>query len=180
MCSIIGYIGHRLTAESVKPYFDRTISRGPDMSRIISIPGGFLGFHRLAIMGLTEMGMQPFVRENTAVVCNGEIYGFRAIRERLQKQGYIFHSDSDCEILLPLYAEMGVEMFRQLDAEFAMILFDGKSLIAARDPIGIRPLYYGHDGDGLSFRRQHRLCQRGQEPGGAVRQDHALPARALL
>ena len=49
MCSIIGYIGHRLTAESVKPYFDRTISRGPDMSRIISIPGGFLGFHRLAI-----------------------------------------------------------------------------------------------------------------------------------
>ena len=148
MCSIIGYIGHRLTAESVKPYFDRTISRGPDMSRIISIPGGFLGFHRLAIMGLTEMGMQPFVRENTAVVCNGEIYGFRAIRERLQKQGYIFHSDSDCEILLPLYAEMGVEMFRQLDAEFAMILFDGKSLIAARDPIGIRPLYYGYDGDG--------------------------------
>ena len=96
MCSIIGYIGHRLTAESVKPYFDRTLSRGPDMSRIISIPGGFLGFHRLAIMGLTEMGMQPFVRENTAVVCNGEIYGFRAIRERLQKQGYIYHSVSDC------------------------------------------------------------------------------------
>lgn len=97
MCSIIGYIGHRLTAESVKPYFDRTISRGPDMSRIISIPGGFLGFHRLAIMGLTEMGMQPFVRENTAVVCNGEIYGFRAILGTSAKAGLYLHSGSDCE-----------------------------------------------------------------------------------
>ena len=148
MCSIIGYLGHRFTPESIRPYFDRTLSRGPDMSRILPIPGGFLGFHRLAIMGLNEMGMQPFVRGDMALVCNGEIYGFRAIRETLQKKGYLFHSDSDCEILLPLYAEMGVEMFRQLDAEFAMILFDGKSLIAARDPIGIRPLYYGYDADG--------------------------------
>ena len=148
MCSIIGYIGKEFTPQSIRPYFDRTLSRGPDMSRILPIPGGFLGFHRLAIMGLNEMGMQPFVRGEQALVCNGEIYGFRAIRETLQKKGYVFHSDSDCEILLPLYAEMGVEMFRQLDAEFAMILFDGKSLIAARDPIGIRPLYYGYDADG--------------------------------
>ena len=148
MCSIIGYLGHRFTPESIRPYFDRTLSRGPDMSRILPIPGGFLGFHRLAIMGLNEMGMQPFVRGDMALVCNGEIYGFRAIRKTLQEKGYLFHSDSDCEILLPLYAEMGVEMFRELDAEFAMILFDGKSLIAARDPIGIRPLYYGYDADG--------------------------------
>ena len=148
MCSIIGYIGKQFTPESVRPYFDRTLSRGPDRTRMLAIPGGFLGFHRLSIMGLNEMGMQPFVRENGAVVCNGEIYGFRAIRERLQKQGYLFHSDSDCEILLPLYEQKGVEMFRELDAEFAMILFDGKQLIAARDPIGIRPLYYGYDSDG--------------------------------
>ena len=85
MCSIIGYLGHRFTPESISPYFDRTLSRGPDMSRIISIPGGFLGFHRLAIMGLTEMGMQPFVRGDMALVCNGEIYGFRAIKRQLDK-----------------------------------------------------------------------------------------------
>ena len=127
MCSIIGYIGKEFTPQSIRPYFDRTLSRGPDMSRILPIPGGFLGFHRLAIMGLNEMGMQPFVRGDMALVCNGEIYGFRAIRKTLQEKGYIFHSDSDCEILLPLYAELGVEMFRQLDAEFAMILFDGSS-----------------------------------------------------
>ena len=148
MCSIIGYLGHRFTPESIKPYFDRTLSRGPDMSRILPVKGGFLGFHRLAIMGLNELGMQPFVRGDGAVVCNGEIYGFRAIREELKKQGYSFRSDSDCEILLPLYEQKGVEMFRELDAEFAIILFDGKQLIAARDPIGIRPLYYGYDQDG--------------------------------
>ena len=148
MCSIIGYLGQCFTAESIRPYFDRTASRGPDMSRVLPIPGGFLGFHRLAIMGLNEMGMQPFVRGDSAVVCNGEIYGFRAIRERLQSKGYSFRSDSDCEILLPLYAEEGVEMFRELDAEFAMVLFDGQGLIAARDPIGIRPLYYGYDPEG--------------------------------
>ena len=148
MCSIIGYIGKQFTPESIRPYFDRTLSRGPDMSRMLPIPGGFLGFHRLSIMGLSESGMQPFVRGDGAVVCNGEIYGFRAIRETLQKKGYIFHSESDCEILLPLYEEKGVDMFRELDAEFAMILFDGKDLIAARDPIGIRPLYYGYDTDG--------------------------------
>ena len=105
MCSIIGYLGHRFTPESISPYFDRTLSRGPDMSRVLPIPGGFLGFHRLAIMGLTEMGMQPFVRGDMALVCNGEIYGFRAIRKTLQEKGYLFHSGSDCEILLPLYAE---------------------------------------------------------------------------
>ena len=109
MCSIIGYLGHRFTPESIKPYFDRTLSRGPDMSRILPVKGGFLGFHRLAIMGLNELGMQPFVRGDRAVVCNGEIYGFRAIREELKKQGYSFQSDSDCEILLPLYEQKGVE-----------------------------------------------------------------------
>ena len=148
MCSIIGYLGHRFTPESIRPYFDRTLSRGPDMSRILPVKGGFLGFHRLAIMGLNELGMQPFVRGDRAVVCNGEIYGFRAIREELKEKGYSFQSDSDCEILLPLYEREGVEMFRELDAEFAMILFDGEQLIAARDPIGIRPLYYGYDADG--------------------------------
>ena len=148
MCSIIGYLGTRYTAESIRPYFDRTVSRGPDMTKMLPVPGGFLGFHRLSIMGLTEKGMQPFVRGDKAVVCNGEIYGFRPIKEALIAKGYTFESDSDCEILLPLYEEKGVEMFEDLDAEFALILFDGHSLIAARDPIGIRPLYYGYDGDG--------------------------------
>ena len=167
MCSIIGYIGKQYTAESVRPWFDRTVSRGPDMTKMLPLGEneGFLGFHRLSIMGLTEAGMQPFVRGDGAVVCNGEIYGFRPIKEALMAKGYTFRSDSDCEILLPLYEQKGVEMFRELDAEFAMILYDGKELIAARDPIGIRPLYYGYDSDGaILFASEAKnlvgLCER--------------------
>ena len=119
------------------------------MSRMVDIPGGILGFHRLAIMGLHEEGMQPFRLEDDYVVCNGELYGFRPLRARLMET-YDIKSECDCEILLPLYREYGVEMFKTLDAEFALILWDNRQqkLIAARDPIGIRPLYYGKVRDG--------------------------------
>ena len=149
MCSIIGYYGGLIPLEELRKGFDETISRGPDMTRLHPLKQGMLGFHRLAIMGLTEAGMQPFVRGSIACVCNGEIYGFRSIRCALEEKGYTFRSDSDCEILIPLYLEYGVSMFSMLDAEFAMILYDEScGLIAARDPIGIRPLYYGYDMEG--------------------------------
>ena len=148
MCSIIGYIGSELSKQEISTYFDRTVSRGPDMTRMLPLNPGFLGFHRLSIMGLDERGMQPFVRSSRAVVCNGEIYGFRKIKKELEAKGYRFAGDSDCELLLPLYEEYGTDMFARLDAEFALILYDGESLIAARDPIGIRPLYYGYLSDG--------------------------------
>ena len=125
MCSIIGYIGKAITAQEVHPYFDATKSRGPDMTRMLPLNPGFLGFHRLSIMGLDERGMQPFVRGSRAVVCNGEIYGFRKMKKELEAKGYRFAGDSDCELLLPLYEEYGVQMFARLDAEFALILFDG-------------------------------------------------------
>ena len=144
MCSILAYQGKSLSAENLKPFFDRTISRGPDMQRMIDIPCGVMGFERLSIMGLTEEGMQPFSLGGKRVVCNGEVYGFRKIKEDLLKD-YKFVSDSDCEILPALYKEYGTEMFKMLDAEYALIMYDTKSgsYIAARDPIGIRPLYYG-------------------------------------
>jgi asparagine synthase (glutamine-hydrolysing) len=150
MCSIFGYSGSALSALKLKEGFDKTISRGPDMSKIMETGKGILGFHRLAIMGLTEAGMQPFELNGNMIVCNGEIYCFRPIKEDLIKKGYKFFSDSDCEILLPMYEQYGVDMFRMLDAEFAMIIYDGEKneYIAARDPIGIRPLFYGYDKDG--------------------------------
>lgn len=164
MCSIIGYLGSRLTEEDIRHHFDRTISRGPDMTRIEKVAGGFLGFHRLAIMGLNENGMQPFSLGEQKVVCNGEIYGFRKLRQALEEKGYIFQSQSDCEILLPLFQEYGTDMFAMLDAEFALILFDGKKLIAARDPIGIRPLYYGYVGEDIIFASEAKnlvgICDR--------------------
>ena len=90
--------------------------------------------------------MQPFVSGEDVCVCNGELYGFREVRKYLASIGYRFTSDSDCEIILPLWKEYGTKMFNMLDAEFAMIIYDAREdrYIAARDPIGIRPLYYGY------------------------------------
>lgn len=128
---------------------ERTHSRGPDMDRMEEFDGGVMGFQRLSIMGLTESGMQPFNLNGNKLVCNGEIYGFRPIKAELEKE-YTFASDSDCEILLPMYEKYGPEMFAKLDAEYALIIYDAKrkSLVAARDPIGIRPLFYGHTREG--------------------------------
>lgn len=150
MCSIMGYCGTQIPLEVFKAGFEKTRSRGPDMSRVLVEGNCVLGFHRLSIMGLTEAGMQPFRRGKRLAVCNGELYGFRAMKKDLEEKGYLFQSGSDCELLIPLYEEYGVEMFACLDAEFAMVLYDGETgeLIAARDPIGIRPLYYGYDAEG--------------------------------
>ena len=146
MCSVMGFCGSDADFEVFKKCLERTASRGPDDSRIVDTGSGLLGFNRLAIMGLSPEGMQPFELDGSYCVCNGEIYGFRKQRDELAKLGYSFKSGSDCEILLPLYFEYGVDMFEKLDAEFALIIYDGRSgeYIAARDPIGIRPLYYGY------------------------------------
>ncbi len=168
MCSILGYCGAKGELKAIKEALSKTHSRGPDDSRLLNTGNGWLGFNRLSIMGLTEYGMQPFAYSNkrtvalsdemlgsedpiiptgteTVLVCNGEIYGFRPIKEELTQKGYEFLSDSDCEILPALYHEYGTGMFEKLDAEFALIIYDVKEdkYIAARDPIGIRPLYYG-------------------------------------
>ena len=72
MCSIMGYKGKQIPLEKFKEHFDETISRGPDMQKMVAFDGGVLGFERLSIMGLNPNGMQPFSLNNNMVVCNGE------------------------------------------------------------------------------------------------------------
>ena len=172
MCSIMGYCGPKADIEIFKEGFYRTKSRGPDDSRIVDTGNGLLGFHRLSIMGLTPSGMQPFVLDGSYVVCNGELYGFEKDRERLREMGYTFESDSDCEIILPLYFEYGTDMFARLDAEFVCIIYDGRTgeYIAARDPIGIRPLYYGYDDNGTIL-----FASEAKNLVGLVDQIHPFP-----
>ncbi len=150
MCTVLGIQSPWTTIEMARKAMEPTISRGPDQERFLQTSAGILGFQRLAIMGLDESGMQPFELNGNAVVCNGEIYGFRKLKEELAGKGYQFHSESDCEILLPLFEEYGTGMFAKLDAEYALILYDdsSRSFIAARDPMGIRPLFYGTLEDG--------------------------------
>lgn len=145
MCSIIGFSSDTVSSDLIQACFDRSSLRGPDQSRFENVGNNaYLGFNRLAIMGPEPSGMQPFRMGTCSLVCNGEIYGFRKIRKELEKR-HVFSSGSDCEVLLPLWEEKGTDMFRELDAEFALIIYDSStdSFVAARDPIGIRPLFYG-------------------------------------
>jgi asparagine synthase (glutamine-hydrolysing) len=153
MCGIIVSTDYLVDLEKFKVGFEKIDSRGPDSERLEINDYGVVGFKRLSIMGLQESGMQPFHLGKSLVVCNGEIYGYKPIKEELSKE-YKFASGSDCEIILPLYQKYGVEMFRKLDAEFAMVIYDGENdiWVAGRDPIGIRPLFYGYTKSGkISF-----------------------------
>ena len=163
MCSIIGFSTDEVSSAMIKVCFDRSALRGPDQSRFENVGNNaYLGFNRLSIMDLDSTGMQPFHLGSCSLVCNGEIYGFRPIKKELEKK-YTFTSQSDCEVLLPLWKEKGVAMFRELDAEFALIIYDAetKSFVAARDPIGIRPLFYGHLSDGNIIFASEARCLEG-------------------
>ena len=150
MCTVFAYRGKAIGLSQIRVILERTRRRGPDSERIISPePGLFLAFQRLSIMGIDERGMQPFRYKGMYSITNGEIYGFRDIRRQLEMEGYAFHSDSDCETVLYLYEKHREGMFALLDAEYATVIYDGDGgFIAARDPIGIRPLFYGYDEDG--------------------------------
>ncbi len=167
MCYVMAYAGSDLSRWEFERQRLRTESRGPDAHRIVQTGCGWMGFGRLAIMGLGERGMQPFALDGDRLVCNGEIYGFHAQRRALEQKGYRFAGQSDCEILLPMYREYGLGMFARLDAEFAMVLYDDarKRLVAARDPIGIRPLFYGFSASGqIAFASEAKnlvgLCEQ--------------------
>lgn len=167
MCSFMVYTQNDIEEKDFLECFEKIGYRGPDMART-DFTNGMWGFHRLAIMGLNEKGMQPFYFKGNRVVCNGEIYGFRTIKKSLENEGYKFNSDSDCEILLPMYEKYKEKMFEKLDAEFACVIYDAdlNDYIAARDPIGIRPLFYGYSkvSDSIMFASEAKalvdLCNK--------------------
>ena len=150
MCTVFAYSGSAIGLPQIRAILERTRRRGPDSEQVLRLENGFvLAFQRLSIMGVDKRGMQPFEYKGMYSVTNGEIYGFRSIRRTLEKEGYSFHSDSDCETVLYLYEKYVEKMFPLLDAEYATVIYDkDKGLFAARDPIGIRPLFYGYDRDG--------------------------------
>ena len=89
MCSIFCCTGKNVSRKEMERCFYRALSRGPDMTALEETPGGFMGFHRLAIMGLNAAGMQPFTLNGSMLVCNGEIYGFRSWKRVLEGKGYV-------------------------------------------------------------------------------------------
>jgi asparagine synthase (glutamine-hydrolysing) len=143
MCGLVFYEGPQTDLKDFGNVLGKMQHRGPDNTRIISEAHYTFAFHRLAIMDLSHHGDQPFTDEvGNRVVCNGEIYNFLEIRNKLNFQ---FDSHSDCEVILPLYQQGVEKLLSTIDGEYAFVIWDHhkNTMIAARDPMGIRPLFYG-------------------------------------
>jgi asparagine synthase (glutamine-hydrolysing) len=128
--------------------------RGPDDHRVSCEPHLGLGFRRLSIIDLAG-GIQPITNEDRSLVmvCNGEIFNYRALREELAAQGHHFRTEGDVEVLLHLYEEKGADFLESVNGQFAVALYDRREqkLVLARDPVGIAPLFYTQQGDEWLF-----------------------------
>jgi asparagine synthase (glutamine-hydrolysing) len=132
--------------------FNRTKHRGPDYSFYNEIKENmFIGFHRLCINDLSDLGNQPFVNDNVYLICNGEIYNHKILSHEYDISS---ESNSDCEIILHLYKKLGIyQTIRLLDGVFAFALVDcnKQTVYIARDTMGVRPLYISYDNKNLSL-----------------------------
>jgi asparagine synthase (glutamine-hydrolysing) len=150
MCGVTAIWGGNDTALT-NQIMESLIHRGPDASGIASRQRATLGHRRLSIMD-PEGGRQPIFNEDKSIgiVANGEIYNFASLKEMLS-MSHQFSTSSDSEVALHLYEDAGCNMVKDLDGMFAFILTNGQELFAARDPVGIKPLYYGSSGHRTVF-----------------------------
>lgn len=152
MCGIAGCFGKQ-DESTINRMLDALTHRGPN-DRGIHVNGNMVWGHtRLSIVDVAH-GHQPILNEDESkgVIANGEIYNFQTIRDRL-KANYPFRTHSDSEVILALYEERGPDGVRDLDGMFAFALFDANqdTFMLARDPIGIKPLYYGYRNGAMYF-----------------------------
>lgn len=150
MCGLAGCFGTQ-DLNLIDRMLDAMTHRGPDDRGIHIHPAGVFGHTRLSIVDVAG-GHQPILADGckAGIICNGEIYNFRRIRKKLTPK-YTFKTKSDSEVVLHLYREKGPESVKELDGMFAFALFDGDNYMLARDPIGIKPLYYGYVDNKLYF-----------------------------
>jgi asparagine synthase (glutamine-hydrolysing) len=150
MCGLAGCFGVR-DEKTITRMLDALGHRGPNDRGIHSHGQTVLGHTRLSIVDVAR-GHQPILTQDgtKGIICNGEIYNFQKLREPLF-QKYPFQTNSDTEVILHLFQEKGPECVAELDGMFAFALFDGDNFMLARDPIGIKPLYYGYHRDNLYF-----------------------------
>jgi asparagine synthase (glutamine-hydrolysing) len=154
MCSIFGVLQVRQDQKTVRRMALRQSRllrhRGPDWSGIYTAPHAVLAHERLAIVDVNT-GAQPILSESgkQALAVNGEIYNHKSIRSDYEGR-YSFRTESDCEVILPLYLEHGPEFLESLTGMYAFCLYDEAKdfWMIARDPVGIMPLYYGYDEHG--------------------------------
>ena len=172
MCGIAGIFAYHYVAlpvdrEELRTIRDHMAARGPDgKGEWFSENGRVgLGHRRLAIIDLSDRAAQPMASADGQLVIsfNGEIYNYRELRKELEARGRIFRTDSDTEVLLHLYAEKGEAMLAELRGMFAFALWDARkqALLLARDPFGIKPLYYSDNGRTFRFASQVKALLAG-------------------
>ena len=179
--------------QTLQQNFAKISHRGPDNSRFIVNGHRCIGFHRLAINGLTSTGDQPFAFDDCELICNGEIYNYKKL---IHKHGFDCVSGSDCEVIVHLYRLFGGDMqatLRELDGVFSLVLIDRQRDLVhiARDPFGVRALYIGTSSDyesDISVASEMKALQHcahvEQFPGGCFTtvskiriESHATPSK---
>lgn len=148
MCGIFAILNYELISNSlIKSEFEKGKNRGPEFSKLDYYFKMTLGFHRLAINGLNAKSNQPIIFNDIILICNGEIYNYK---ELLHSLNIIPVTDSDCEVIIHLFLQFGIEQtLNLLDGVFSFILYDNRlnpdlnnRIYIARDPFGVRPLYF--------------------------------------
>lgn len=185
MCGIAGIFAYRESAAPIDEQEllrirEAMIHRGPDGAGLWVSPDRRVGLahRRLSIIDLSDAGAQPMATADGRyrITFNGEIYNYRELRKELEAKGYRFRSNSDTEVLLCLYVEHGTDMVHRLRGMYAFGIWDEtkRELFLARDPFGIKPLYYTDDGTTIRFASQVKalLCgdkiDREADPAGHV------------
>lgn len=168
MCGIAGLVNWG-TEEDLSRMVDALAHRGPDDSgtrTFVARNGDWIGLgsRRLAILDLSPNGHMPMSNPDGSltITYNGEIYNFLSLREMLQSKGYVFRSTTDTEVVLSLYQEFGPDCVRLLNGMFAFVVWDQprQQLFMARDHLGIKPLYYSHDGKRLALASEAKSLVR--------------------
>ncbi len=179
MCGIAGIVnaeGGSVHAATIHRMCQRIIHRGPDDEGIFVKDGAGLGVRRLSVIDVAG-GHQPVFNEDKTIciVYNGEIYNFREIRLELESRGHRFCTESDTEVIVHLYEEMGRECVQKLRGMFAFAIYDTRrrSLLLARDRLGIKPLHYAL-ADGRLFFASEIKSILAVAPELAVVDQHAL------
>ncbi len=184
MCGIAAIFSYgeapQVSADELMAIRDAMTARGPDGCGLwISDDRRLaLAHRRLAIIDLSEAGAQPMTTPDgrLSVVFNGEIYNYKELRASLEQKGNLFHSHSDTEVLLHLYADLGPEMVHRLRGMFAFVIWDSQKqgIFLARDPFGIKPVYYADDGSTIRIASQVKALLAGKsidttpDPAGHV------------
>jgi asparagine synthase (glutamine-hydrolysing) len=170
LCGVVA-LGRPAETDTVSRMAAELDHRGPDGDGAFSAPGVALGFRRLAIIDLSDSGMQPFASADgeLQLLHNGEVYNYRELRHELEAKGHRFRTATDTEVILTAYVEWGEECVRRFNGMWAIALWDARRrrLFCSRDRFGVKPFYYRFEGGRFVFASELKAFRA--DPGATLR-----------